>query len=158
MLMYVGSTGRLGLRLAQHQRKQPWWPQVGDIAFEDCVSREEAYVIEDEAIELEQPLYNRRRNFAEKVAADMADDEAYRAASGILLWMAPMVYLLGKLAVRNVRWQVEARRALLAGPLPDRDDSAGEREPDEPVLSLASTRLSISAPIRSTKPSATASS
>jgi hypothetical protein len=38
-----------------------------------------------------------------------------------------------------------------AGPLPDREDSAGEREPDEPVPSLASTRLSISAPIRSTK-------
>ena len=42
--------------------------------------------------------------------------------------------------------------------LPDREDSAAEREPDEPVRSLASTRLSISAPIRSTKLSATASS
>lgn len=50
-------------------------------------------------------------------------------------------------APRNIAW-----------PLPDREDSAGEREPDEPVRSLASTRLSISKPIRSTKPSATASS
>ena len=44
----------------------------------------------------------------------------------------------------------------VAWPLPDREDSAGGREPDEPVRSLASTRLSISAPIRSTKLSATA--
>jgi hypothetical protein len=41
--------------------------------------------------------------------------------------------------------------------LPDCEDSTGGREPDEPLRSLASSRLSISAPIRSTKLSAIAS-
>lgn len=75
---------------------------------------------------------------------------------------------LGKQAALSVSLAIMATMPVIPAPIPaprsstgpllDRDDSAGEREPDEPVRSLASTRLSISAPIRLTKPSATASS
>ena len=115
VLIYVGSTGRWGLRMSQHERKQWWWSQVGDIKLQECASRQEAYLIEDIAIEREKPLYNKRRNFAQKVAAERADEDAYKSASSTVVFMAPAVYLLGKWAVRHMRWQVEARRARLTG-------------------------------------------
>jgi hypothetical protein len=113
-LIYIGSTGRWGLRMSQHEREQWWWPQVGNITFQDCATRQEAYVVEDMAIVREKPLHNKRRNFAEKVAADVADEAAFANASA-LTFMAAMTYLLGKWAGRHVAWQVQARHALRTG-------------------------------------------
>ena len=113
-LMYVGSTGRWGLRMSQHEREKWWWPQVGNIRFQYCATRQEAYVIEDIAIAREKPLYNKRRNFAEKVAADAADEAAFANGSAVM-FMASVAYLLGKWAARRVQWEVEARRALSTG-------------------------------------------
>ena len=115
VLMYVGSTGRWGLRMSQHEREQWWWSQVGDIKLEECTSRQQAYVIEDIAIEREGPLYNKRRNFAQKVAADELDEEQYRAGGATLAFAIPLLYLLAKWAARQVAWQVSARRSLLNG-------------------------------------------
>jgi hypothetical protein len=115
VLIYVGSTGRWGLRMSQHEREQWWWPQVGNITFQDRATRQEAYVVEDIAIVRERPLHNKRRNFAQNVAADVADEAAYANASAIA-FMAAIAYLLAKLAVRHMAYQVEARQARRPGP------------------------------------------
>ena len=52
-----------------------WWPQIGDTKLQPCTSEHEVLVIEDIAIEREKPLYNKRRNFAQRKAA-IASDEA----------------------------------------------------------------------------------
>jgi excinuclease UvrABC nuclease subunit len=80
VLIYVGSTGRWGRRMSQHEREQWWWPQVGDMKLQDCASEREALVIEDIAIKREKPQYNKRVNFAERKAAIAADEDAYMAA------------------------------------------------------------------------------
>lgn len=114
VLIYVGSTGRWGLRMSQHEREQWWWSQVGDMKLQDCASEREALVIEDIAIKREKPLHNKRVNFAERKAAIAADENAYMVGEA-LMFMIPMLYLLGRWAYRGLRWQVDARRALLTG-------------------------------------------
>jgi hypothetical protein len=112
VLLYVGSADRWGLRMSQHERQQPWWLEVAYMTFEECESRKAAYLVEDIAIATEAPLYNKRRNFADKAEED--DDGAPTDGRAILV-LLPAAYLLGKWAARSITYQFMARRALLSG-------------------------------------------
>jgi hypothetical protein len=113
--LYIGSTDWFGLRMSQHEREQPWWGEAQVWIFEPCDSREEAYVVEDEAIVNEDPVYNKRRNFSDKPA----DEELSPAAGGLLIALAPCAYMLAKWAYRDIRRQFASRHAATTnGPVP----------------------------------------
>lgn len=57
-LLYVGITGHLGRRIAQHEREKDWWEDVAAATVEHYATRDEALAAERIAIETEGPLYN----------------------------------------------------------------------------------------------------
>jgi hypothetical protein len=75
--------------------------------------------------------------------------------AGTRVWLRPP---LATMATSPVTAAPTPRPTHIASCLPNGETSASARVPRERAPSLASTRLSISAPIRSTKPSATAAS
>ena len=69
-LLYVGMTGNLGVRYAEHRRDKPWWSEVARRSATWYPSRKEALAVERLAIRDEGPKYNKRG----------AEDEAEKAA------------------------------------------------------------------------------
>jgi hypothetical protein len=57
-LLYIGIAKARRRRMAQHTR-DPWWPSVADVTFENFPLIEHALVAERMAIRAEQPLHNR---------------------------------------------------------------------------------------------------
>lgn len=58
VLLYVGITDNLRLRMTQHARTQPWWPQVANVEVEIYKSRRAAERAERRAIRNEHPIEN----------------------------------------------------------------------------------------------------
>lgn len=59
-LLYVGISENLPTRLSQHRADKPWWHEVRSISVEHFPTRLDAEVAEREAIEREEPTYNRQ--------------------------------------------------------------------------------------------------
>lgn len=57
-LLYVGITGDLGGRLADHARTQPWWIMTSHIEIETYPDRDAAARAERLAIKQDRPLFN----------------------------------------------------------------------------------------------------
>lgn len=57
-LLYVGRTGKLVERMAQHRRKQPWFADIATTTLVLCSSYTAAIAAEAHAIKTENPLYN----------------------------------------------------------------------------------------------------
>lgn len=70
-LLYVGHTRYLKIRLGQHKRQKPWWPEVTGIQSEEFSSEDDARCREKEIWAIERPKYNRNNPFctAEEIAA-----------------------------------------------------------------------------------------
>lgn len=60
-LLYVGSSGNVNLRVAQHRLHAPWFSQVDRIAVQPHETREAAFSAESEAIKAEGPVINIKR-------------------------------------------------------------------------------------------------
>jgi predicted GIY-YIG superfamily endonuclease len=58
-LLYVGKSYQLKHRLAEHRRKQPWWPEVTEIRTEQFATEDEARRREKEVWAVERPKYNK---------------------------------------------------------------------------------------------------
>lgn len=56
--LYIGMTGNLARRLAQHARTKPWWRQVDHIIVGLADSEADAREWETRYIRLAQPVYN----------------------------------------------------------------------------------------------------
>lgn len=84
--------------------------------------------------------------------------QAQITAETTAVLFGPLLPLLAIIATRPVIPAPAPAPVHTAWLLPDRENCSGEREPDRGELSLASIRLSISVPIRSTKLYATAAS
>jgi predicted GIY-YIG superfamily endonuclease len=61
-LLYIGITSRGPVRLVEHSRTKPWWPQVRRVTFEPCQDRQTAMAREAEAIRSENPRHNVQHN------------------------------------------------------------------------------------------------
>jgi predicted GIY-YIG superfamily endonuclease len=59
-LLYVGITGNIKARFAQHAETKPWWPEVARKTVEWHLTRESAAEAEVKAIGLERPIHNIR--------------------------------------------------------------------------------------------------
>lgn len=57
-LLYVGVTGNIKARFAEHAATQPWWPDVARKTATWYPSRDEALQAESVAIRDERPLHN----------------------------------------------------------------------------------------------------
>lgn len=57
-LLYVGATTNPALRLDDHSRSQPWWPEVATITLQHCFDWDEMNTEEIRAIREENPKYN----------------------------------------------------------------------------------------------------
>lgn len=60
-LLYVGTTGKGIARVGEHTITAEWWPSVRFLIVEHAQDREHARIIETDAIERENPRYNRAR-------------------------------------------------------------------------------------------------
>lgn len=58
-LLYIGSTSRLEMRLAQHRATTAWWPTVARVEPERFASIIQARTAEARAIREERPLHNK---------------------------------------------------------------------------------------------------
>lgn len=61
VLLYAGHSRRPGGRLADHEAKEPWWPEVRSVSFETYPTKAAAYAAEVAAIKAECPVHNRMR-------------------------------------------------------------------------------------------------
>ncbi|BCI54979.1 hypothetical protein NIIDNTM18_42570 [Mycolicibacterium litorale] len=59
--LYIGMTGHLYRRLAQHARSKPWWTEVDHIIVGLAESREAAHEWERRYIRRANPVYNLER-------------------------------------------------------------------------------------------------
>lgn len=57
-LLYVGVTNDIAVRWKWHAKEQPWWPEVVEQRATWHPTRREALAAEDQAINMEAPLYN----------------------------------------------------------------------------------------------------
>jgi predicted GIY-YIG superfamily endonuclease len=57
-LLYVGITGELKARFAQHSTSKPWWPEVARKMISWYPTRDDAAMAETAAIRDEQPVHN----------------------------------------------------------------------------------------------------
>lgn len=64
-LLYIGSTGNLKYRLAQHKADKAWWPDVAHVDAEHFDTRAEAGEAEIKAIVSEKPIHNQRNRWAD---------------------------------------------------------------------------------------------
>jgi len=81
-LLWVGITGSLSERFAQHAASKPWWPDVARKTVAWCQDRSDAARAEAAAIRDEHPLYNVRlqpRPKAPKPARPMTGAERVQA-------------------------------------------------------------------------------
>lgn len=60
-LLYVGITGDLSRRLRQHEKNKEWWVSIARIEAAVYPSRMEAAFAEHDAIETENPRFNKAR-------------------------------------------------------------------------------------------------
>ena len=60
-LLYVGISGNVGRRLAQHDRTKDWAGRISHVAVEHHVTRSSAQAAERLAIRTEQPRFNKWR-------------------------------------------------------------------------------------------------
>ena len=58
-LLYIGITGNMPARMAQHRADKSWWPEVSVIRLEQFQSRAELQSAERESIRIERPKYNK---------------------------------------------------------------------------------------------------
>lgn len=72
-LLYVGYTRRLKLRLADHRRNKPWWPEVTATQLEEFTTEDQARQREKEIWASESPKYNKQNPF-------MTTEERYAVA------------------------------------------------------------------------------
>ncbi len=56
--VYVGMTGDVSRRLAQHKTTKAWWPLVHRIIVDRCSSQGEARELEERFIRRMKPLFN----------------------------------------------------------------------------------------------------
>ena len=61
VLLYIGRTMRLGLRLSEHRKAQPWWPEVANIDLALFDDADDAKREERRAILAEHPRHNKER-------------------------------------------------------------------------------------------------
>jgi hypothetical protein len=58
-LIYIGVTDSPGARHATHKRERTWWPEVVEVLWEFYPTYGAAIDAERDAIEAEQPRYNK---------------------------------------------------------------------------------------------------
>lgn len=59
VLLYVGYTSQLGIRMQAH-RRSPWWPRVANVTRQQCETVTAAMAAERLAIQQERPLLNKQ--------------------------------------------------------------------------------------------------
>ena len=57
-LLYVGHSGRVILRLAEHSKTAPWFPELGSVLIRLTACKKEATRLESQLIHSQLPLYN----------------------------------------------------------------------------------------------------
>lgn len=57
-LLYVGISRHPELRWVQHAGTQPWWDQVRSVGLAWCTTRDDALLVEKQAMVEERPLHN----------------------------------------------------------------------------------------------------
>lgn len=67
-LLYVGITDRGPVRLVEHCRRKPWFPQVARVEFERYDSRADSEARERYLIQRRAPLYNIQHNQGRQIA------------------------------------------------------------------------------------------
>lgn len=78
-LLYVGITGRLKRRLAEHAQSKPWWGDVANVTVKVYPQREQALAVEKYVIETYDPPYNFTTGaLADAVTVNAARREADR--------------------------------------------------------------------------------
>lgn len=58
VLLYVGITHDLKVRLPDHRCRKAWWPEVGHVSVDWCPDRSEALHQEARAVAFEKPRHN----------------------------------------------------------------------------------------------------
>jgi predicted GIY-YIG superfamily endonuclease len=56
-LLYVGATVNVRQRLAEHRRRQHWWPQVVDVHVTETPNRNAAFELECEILRIHAPAW-----------------------------------------------------------------------------------------------------
>jgi len=135
-LLYVGETGDLGTRLADHAKK-PWFVQVRGITLESYADELDALKAERRAIHVEHPKYNKQHNgTARTLAAPRQPAKRRRVVTQTAEQRAQVVWASdpnvsgAELARRIGVSESHGRRlrAQLAGQRPDQsDERSGER-------------------------------
>lgn len=65
LLLYIGVSGSLSLRMRQHAADKPWWPEVRLKTLTWYASRDEALEAEAAAIRAERPVHNLQHAYRE---------------------------------------------------------------------------------------------
>lgn len=74
VLLYIGMTAQLPVRIGQHVRMQPWWPEVTRKTLMVYDSWDDADAAETAAIAAENPKYNKaEKRFGSVKERDAAD-------------------------------------------------------------------------------------
>lgn len=68
-LLYVGITDRGPVRLAEHYRHKPWFPEVCRVEFERYPTRRDSEAREKYLIQERAPLHNIQHNRGRQIAS-----------------------------------------------------------------------------------------
>ena len=79
VLLYVGVTGDVHRRLAQHRRRQPWGTEVTHVSAQRFAYLDLALEAERVAVLTESPVHNVRHTEADNARLGRARDAARRA-------------------------------------------------------------------------------
>jgi predicted GIY-YIG superfamily endonuclease len=72
VLLYVGITDDLRARMGQHAREQDWWPEVARKTVALYDDREAADRAETLAVAAENPVHNKAKRYAPRLAIEFA--------------------------------------------------------------------------------------
>jgi hypothetical protein len=84
VLLYVGVTGNLGRRLAQHAVDKAWWEAVATITVKRYPSRDMALAYEAQAILEERPRFNTHHKGAPRFGLVVCATCLMRADDGVV--------------------------------------------------------------------------